>query len=348
MNRLPALTKIVAIAVLGAGLLQPAWAEDKVWTIKSNDTLGRIIAEAYPGYVNSPVIMQELLKRSPDAFVRGDINRLIVGKSITLPAIEDIPGLQAASPETAASGTENTEVRMTELQSRLDAMQETVKRLEEENTSLQGKVKDYETEQQSKTTVLKELESKLETLTQDADKARTELADSRQQNAVLRNNVQQAQAAAVAAESRKSSRLPWLLLGLLTLVTLPLLWLLWQKREQPLLAGPRVAAPVSVQQVPVVARQPVVTPSPVVKQDDTAGFKTPDMPMMPVKAGASLPAEQDKADDDNPDADLKLDIARAYMELRDPEAAADMLQDVLVEGGGRQRQEAREILSFLS
>jgi FimV-like protein len=51
---------------------------------------------------------------------------------------------------------------------------------------------------------------------------------------------------------------------------------------------------------------------------------------------------------ESPDAELKLDIARAYLDLREPEAAAEILREVIVEGGSRQQQEAGEILSFIA
>ena len=53
------------------------------------------------------------------------------------------------------------------------------------------------------------------------------------------------------------------------------------------------------------------------------------------------------ANDDNVDAAIKLDIVRAYLDLRDPTAASSLLKEVLHEGGRQQQQEAREILSFL-
>ena len=61
----------------------------------------------------------------------------------------------------------------------------------------------------------------------------------------------------------------------------------------------------------------------------------------PEEEEAVLPPE-------DPEVDLKLDIARAYLDIRDSEAAAEMLQEVLTEGGSRQRQDAREILSFIT
>ena len=76
----------------------------------------------------------------------------------------------------------------------------------------------------------------------------------------------------------------------------------------------------------------------------TATIATPTATVTPVVSNARA----DDHSDDNLEADIKLDMARAYMDLRNASAAAEILQDVLVEGGARQRQEAREILSFIS
>jgi len=61
-----------------------------------------------------------------------------------------------------------------------------------------------------------------------------------------------------------------------------------------------------------------------------------------------VPATTQPATPDHPEAALKLAIAHAYLDLRNAEAAHDMLQDILSEGGSRQQQEAREILSFIN
>ncbi|HAC67548.1 MAG TPA: hypothetical protein DCP19_06350, partial [Pseudomonas sp.] len=44
----------------------------------------------------------------------------------------------------------------------------------------------------------------------------------------------------------------------------------------------------------------------------------------------------------------KLDLARAYIDMGDPEGARDILDEVLAEGNAGQQQEARAIIAQLS
>jgi FimV-like protein len=311
-------------AFVWAGLSMPALAEDKVWEIKSNDTLGVIIAKTYPGYANRQAIMQELLKGNPDAFANKDINHLIVGKKLDLPDASKISGLQPPPPEKTVDVP--------------DAEQK-LKGLEARRVELEASVKSLEAENQAKKAELEKLNAKLQAQQQVAEEAKTQLTDARRENGALLNDLQQARAATALAEKKVSGfgSLPWILLGLLTLVTLPLLWLLWQKREQPLaVAVLPVEGKPAEREVPQNER---VVPSGAVAVSGVSLAEA-----VPV-----LPEEESPAViDDSPDAGLKLDIARAYMDLRDTGAAVDMLQDVLLEGGSRQRQEAREILSFIA
>ena len=64
-------------------------------------------------------------------------------------------------------------------------------------------------------------------------------------------------------------------------------------------------------------------------------------------APATLSSSTVAANDDNVDAAIKLDMVRAYLDLRDSTAASALLKEVLREGGRQQQQEAKEILSFL-
>ena len=43
----------------------------------------------------------------------------------------------------------------------------------------------------------------------------------------------------------------------------------------------------------------------------------------------------------------KLDLARAYMDMGDPEGARSILSEVLLEGSGSQKQEARRLMDTL-
>ena len=44
----------------------------------------------------------------------------------------------------------------------------------------------------------------------------------------------------------------------------------------------------------------------------------------------------------------KLDLARAYMDMGDPDGARSMLEEVMGEGNASQQDEARKLLSSLS
>ena len=44
----------------------------------------------------------------------------------------------------------------------------------------------------------------------------------------------------------------------------------------------------------------------------------------------------------------KIDLARAYMEMEDPEAARVILDEVVAEGNDEQKSEAQEMLSRLN
>jgi len=44
----------------------------------------------------------------------------------------------------------------------------------------------------------------------------------------------------------------------------------------------------------------------------------------------------------------KLDLARAYIDMGDPDGARSILEEVLDEGGESQQQEARQLLDELS
>lgn len=324
---------LVSASLFGLCLNDVALAEDKVWEIQSGNKLSKIVADQYPGYGNRQAIMQEILKRNPEAFVGQDINRLIVGKTLKLPAADEIPDLESPAPSQEGGIDSATQEKLQALEAQVAEQKETIAILEEENASLQEMVKDY-AEAKPAAVSGDDLQKQLDTAKQELQSSQAnaktleeQLAASKQENEALRNDLQQVQAAAAVADDKDSSSgsLPWLLLGLLALLTLPLIWLLRRKQERTPLAArvePADAVPVP-EPVPVGAAE---THHPA--------------------TAAEAPVTADVAE--NPDAGLKLDIARAYLDLRDSEAAADILQDVLVEGGERQRQEAREILSFIA
>lgn len=278
--------------------------------------------------------------------------------------------------------------KLQELQAQRDELEETVKLLEDENAQLQELIQGYEEAKKTKDAELAKLEARIKELEAGAasstaeapgkateapaaasgdvaelqkrvaelegenielqtqletakmdltdsqaltEDIKTQLADLQRQNDALNNDLQQARAAATVAENNAAStnRLPWILLGLMALLMLPLMWLLKRNRDEP-----------SITTIPAPPK-PAPTPAPTVEA------------AAPVAATAKLAADEqiEEIEDtgpEDPDSDLKLDIARAYLDLRNPEAAADMLKDVLEEGGVRQKREAREILSFIS
>jgi pilus assembly protein FimV len=76
-----------------------------------------------------------------------------------------------------------------------------------------------------------------------------------------------------------------------------------------------------------------------------------------LKASASMPQEMpDAGPPTEPPLDLdlqqevatKLELARAYEEMGDKDGARELVEEVLREGSGRQKDEARVILARLS
>lgn len=65
-------------------------------------------------------------------------------------------------------------------------------------------------------------------------------------------------------------------------------------------------------------------------------------------AGDGLVDSLTGADDDNDAAATKLELARAYIDMGDPEGARGMLEEVLTEGGSSQRGEAQRLLEDIS
>jgi FimV-like protein len=379
---------LISLAALYVGYPALGQAADKEREVKANDTLGHIVAEEYPDYGNKPAIMQAILKASPDAFIGGNLNRLVVGKNLKLPDAASIPGLKPAPP-VAEGGDPALLAKLKELETGRAELEENLKVLEDENASLQDMVKSYEEAKQAKDAELTKLEARVKELegmlaasgktpdsaasggeaageapdlaalkanvtslqTENADlkgqldKAKqslqenqreteglkTQLADIKRLNDQLNTDLQ-----ARTAEAKASSNwLPWTLLGLMAALMLPLLWLLKRHRDEPVVTT--VAAP--PKPAPVVA---LPVPAKPAEQQAYSDTTPPPMPVMP-----EVEEVVDTGPED-PDAELKLDIARAYLDLRDSEAAAEILQEVLAEGGNRQKREAREILSFIA
>ncbi|WGZ94577.1 MAG: FimV/HubP family polar landmark protein [Candidatus Thiothrix putei] len=335
--RLHVLQVLVPVSLVGMCLSGAVLAADKVWEIQLGNSLGKIIAEQYPDYGSRQAIAQEILKRNPEAFRNQNVNSLIVGKTLQLPDPADIPNLKPLVPKAeVAGGDPAAQKKIQALETQVAELEETITIIEEENAAvqemLQEQVSGGAKPEPAAAPVDNTLPQQLDAAKQALEESKaanvtleTQVATLTRENEALQNDLQQIRAAAAVAETKAASvsNLPWILLGLLALLTLPLIWLMWRKHESSSLDAGAISASTLVAPAETLADVPVQS-----------------HPEVPVVATLAM--------DENPDAALKLDIARAYLDLRDSEAAADILQDVLVEGGNQQRQEAREILSFIT
>ena len=282
-----------------------------------------------------------------------------------------------ATNKSASNVPSNVKENIDELEEGRKELEETLKLVEEENASLQSMVGKYEEQKHAQDAQIAKLEDQVKQLeanlkNTDSTKAvtpapavapvaaasedsaaiskqlaekervtetlKTQLAETKRQNDALQEELQ---TKITTMESNSSNNLPWIISALLALVMLPLLWLLKQKMQ----ALPTVSVANQTLKKEPVAKPVTQAAAPKVADSlPTATIATPTATVTPVVSNARA----DDHSDDNLEADIKLDMARAYMDLRNASAAAEILQDVLVEGGARQRQEAREILSFIS
>ena len=285
-----------------------------------------------------------------------------------------------ATNKFASNVPSNVKEKIDELEEGRKELEETLKLVEEENASLQSMVGKYEEQKHAQDAQIAKLEDQVKQLeanlkNTDSTKAvtpapavapvapvaaasedsaaiskqlaekervtetlKTQLAETKRQNDALQEELQ---TKITTMESNSSNNLPWIISALLALVMLPLLWLLKQKMQ----ALPTVSVANQTLKKEPVAKPVTQAAAPKVADSlPTATIATPTATVTPVVSNARA----DDHSDDNLEADIKLDMARAYMDLRNASAAAEILQDVLLEGGARQRQEAREILSFIS
>ena len=282
--------------------------------------------------------------------------------------------------KSASNVPSNVKEKIDELEEGRKELEETLKLVEEENASLQSMVGKYEEQKHAQDAQIAKLEDQVKQLeanlkNTDSTKAvtpvpavapvapvaaasedsaaiskqlaekervtetlKTQLAETKRQNDALQEELQ---TKITIMESNSSNNLPWIISALLALVMLPLLWLLKQKMQ----ALPTVSVANQALKKEPVAKPVTQAAAPKVADPlPTATITTSTATVTPVVSNARA----DDHSDDNLEADIKLDMARAYMDLRNASAAAEILQDVLLEGGARQRQEAREILSFIS
>lgn len=222
------------------------------------------------------------------------------------------------------------------LNQQLDTLEAANEDIRSENEALKQQLASIQTDQAeinkpaANTADMEALRSELSQTKQDLQKAERSLANTA---ALLKD---------------QNQGLPWWLLGLL-LLALPLVWLLGRKSSPNSVAPPTIqtsnhtSAPLQLKEAPqTLAANAAETHSATPPLDNVAAVS-------PTTSGNdAASASALAANDDKLEAALKLDIARAYLDLRDPQSALPILQEVLAEGSQQQAQEAKEILSFLS
>lgn len=197
------------------------------------------------------------------------------------------------------------------LQSDLDTAQQQLKEREQTMSALSGQI--TESKQQLETT-------QQELLLANAARASAELNKA-------------------SLEKQRGSWLPWLL----ALLMLPVGWFLGRRSKVPE-PTPDTHKAVETRAISTAAVATATATAQPLEQDTASTL--PNVAEL-AQTDPSIANQTIAANDDNVDAAIKLDIVRAYLDLRDPTAASSLLKEVLHEGGRQQQQEAREILSFL-
>ena len=197
------------------------------------------------------------------------------------------------------------------LQSDLDTAQQQLKEREQTMSALSGQI--TESKQQLETT-------QQELLLANAARASAELNKA-------------------SLEKQRGSWLPWLL----ALLMLPVGWFLGRRSKVPE-PTPDTHKAVETRAIATAAVATATATAQPLEQDTASTL--PNVAEL-AQTDPTIANQTIAANDDNVDAAIKLDIVRAYLDLRDPTAASSLLKEVLREGGRQQQQEAREILSFL-
>lgn len=251
----------------------------------------------------------------------------------TLQAGDNQAEATASSP-TAAATTETASVNPDTpdpaiLMQQLDEIEAANEQLITDKNKLQS---DLETAQQQ----LKERDQTMSVLTGQINETKEQLENSQKELLLANAARASAELNKASLEKQRGSWLPWLL----ALVMLPIGWLLGRRSKASSAPIPETKQAAAVNASAAPAATTTVAPTtPLAELPTTAEFS-------PLALASTAPAMA--ANDDNMDAAIKLDIVRAYLDLRDPTAASSLLKEVLREGGQRQQQEAREILSFLA
>lgn len=255
---------------------------------------------------------------------------------------QQLQTLQAGDNQTEATASSPTAATTTEtananpdapdpaiLMQQLDEIEAANEQLITDKNKLQS---DLETAQQQ----LKERDQTMSVLTGQINETKEQL-DNSQKELLLANAARaSAELNKASLEKQRGSWLPWLL----ALVMLPIGWLLGRRSKASSAPIPETKqAAINTSVAPTATTTTEAPPTQLTELPTIAEFS-------PLALASTAPAIA--ANDDNMDAAIKLDIVRAYLDLRDPIAASSLLKEVLREGGQRQQQEAREILSFLA
>lgn len=347
-------------------LMTSTIAEAKTIIVQPNDTLSGLVYKHYPDAANPLEIMRRMHANNPNAFVANNPNRLIVGKEMVL---------DDEAPKTVAL---EAQTRIGLLETEKQSLNTQLQTLEDENAQLKVLIKRFENEQQTYDANIQQLERKIADLSQkvantpaepsqvaaaqeltnklnadlakakneyevlqlqlkearklndERDKTLTELKsqlqDQKTSNDELTKALQEArelnsQLTLDLQQQQQSSNLPWFLAGGAALLLIPLLWLVRRRPVELTTDTPKTAVSSSSPETDKI--EPVPTPLPE------------SLPNSRLASGLN-------------EGNLKLNIARAYLDKRDARAASELLQEVLREGDEAQKQQAREILSFIS
>lgn len=201
-----------------------------------------------------------------------------------------------------------------ELQAALAQAKAELKQSQESNQQLTESLADTEKRLKEQNLELDNLKDQITGLNSTTEQLESDLEATRAANMELLKS----------QPAQSSNTLLWALAGLSGLLLLAFLWAFNRKQAKPEEA---VTAPVTTSTA-ITKDTTLDDPS----LFETKAIKQPVLPEEPA----------------NPDANIKLNIARAYLDMRDTDSAFDMLHEVLREGSNQQKQEAREILSFIS
>ncbi len=97
----PAPTTAPAVAptsppAAAAAARAPAVASGDSYAVKSGDTLGRIASQTKPASVSLDQMLVALFQANPNAFVGNNMNRLVAGRTLTIPSQTDIEAISSA------------------------------------------------------------------------------------------------------------------------------------------------------------------------------------------------------------------------------------------------------------